>query len=52
MTPTVEAASSAPVSASERPNSSRISGATAGSPSWTAEMLACAAIPTARTTQR
>jgi hypothetical protein len=36
----------------ERPYSSRICGATAGRPSWTAEMLACAAIPTARTTQR
>ncbi|HEX2504189.1 MAG TPA: hypothetical protein VHK00_09600 [Miltoncostaeaceae bacterium] len=52
MTPSVEAASSAPVWASERPNSSRIWGATAGRPSWTAEMLAWAAIPTARTTQR
>ena len=50
--PTVDAASSAPVWAMERPYSSRICGATAGRPSWTAEMLACAAIPTARTTHR
>ena len=50
--PTVEAASSAPVSAIESPYSARICGATAGRPSWTAEMLAWAAIPTPRTTQR
>ena len=51
-TPIVEAPSSAPVAASERSNSERSSGATAGSPSCSAEMLACAVIPTPRTTQR
>ena len=50
--PTVEAARRAPVSAIESPYSLRICGATAGRPSWTAEMLAWAAIPTARTTHR
>ena len=52
MTPIVEAPRSAPVAASDRSNSERSSGATAGSPSCSAEMLACAVIPTARTTQR
>jgi hypothetical protein len=50
--PIVGAASSAPVWASDTPSSARISGATAGSPSWSAEMLAWAVMPTASTTQR
>ena len=52
MMPTVDAASSAPMPARERSYWSRISGAMAGSPSCSAEMLAWAVMPTASTAQR